>query len=132
MEFRKNKDIDVEQLYQLYQSVGWMRYTKELIIQAYEHASCVLSAWDGDTLVGVIRCVGDGITILYVQDVLVLPTYQRKKIATRLFQELLQQEPNVHKLMLLCDDSPSLHAFYEAMGLDRVEKMHCVAYARFR
>ena len=34
----------------------------------------VLTAWDDEKLVGLIRVIGDGYTIIYIQDILILTT----------------------------------------------------------
>ena len=37
-----------------------------------------MAAYDEDRLVGLIRVVGDGLTIVFIQDLLVYPQYQRQ------------------------------------------------------
>ncbi|EGF48524.1 GNAT family acetyltransferase protein [Lacticaseibacillus rhamnosus MTCC 5462] len=77
--------IDQRQLNQadvlaLYQAVGWNMYTRDpkKLERAIAQSLSVLGAYDGDQLVGLIRAVGDGETILFIQDLLVLPSYQRQ------------------------------------------------------
>ncbi|MCR5374727.1 MAG: GNAT family N-acetyltransferase [Lachnospiraceae bacterium] len=48
--------------------------------RAYENSLYCLGAYSGDELVGFIRCVGDGEHIVLVQDLIVVPEYQRQKI----------------------------------------------------
>ena len=63
----------------LYHAVGWSYYIRhpEVLEKAYANSLCTLGAYDGYKLVGLIRSVGDGYTILFIQDLLVLPAYQR-------------------------------------------------------
>lgn len=62
-----------------------------MLAAPYKNSLCVLGAYDGDNLVGVVRAVGDGASVLFVQDLLVLPKYQRQGIGTRLLKTLLAQ-----------------------------------------
>ena len=66
----------------LYDSVGWSNYTSNpsMLKNAYKHSLKILGAYDADKLVGIIRVVGDGYSIVYIQDIIVLPEYQRKGI----------------------------------------------------
>lgn len=43
-----------------------------------------IGAYDHSQLVGLIRVVGDGLTFIYVQDLLVNSAYQRRGIGTKL------------------------------------------------
>ena len=78
--YKHTKTITLEHLEQLYSDVGWTAYTKDLDLlqQALSQSLDVISGWDGERLVGLIRTVGDGLTILYIQDILVLNAYQNK------------------------------------------------------
>lgn len=66
--FNNSKKINSEQLERLYNDVEWYAYTHALKVlqQAIERSLEVVSAWDGEELVGLIRIVGDGLTIIYI------------------------------------------------------------------
>lgn len=61
----------------LYQAVEWTSYTDkpEMLKAAFNGSLLVLGAWADGNLVGIIRAVGDGASILYVQDILLYPEY---------------------------------------------------------
>ena len=68
----------VEELTELYDSVGWSAYTKtpERLIPMLEGSRYLYTAREATTdgtgrLVGLVRAVGDGHSIAYVQDLLV-------------------------------------------------------------
>ena len=84
----------------------------------------------GRRLVGLVRVVGDGASIAYVQDLLVHPDWQRRGIGTRLLRDAMERFARVRQFLLLADDAPAARAFYEAMGLGPVGEGHCVAYMR--
>lgn len=107
---------------ELYNSVNWQRYTtdEDVLIRAL-NSSDVIIAMEGDELVGLTRAVSDGETIVYIQDVLVKPAYQRQRIATQLIEWLLQPYESVRQKVLLTDDEDVQRAFYESLGFNIVE-----------
>src|SRR5690625_5913427 len=74
LNFSNRNKINPEQLGKLYNDVEWYAYTQDLVglQQAIEQSLEVISVWKDDELVGLIRVVGDGLTIIYIQDILVL------------------------------------------------------------
>ena len=89
-EIKEDKKIPISQLKSLYEDVEWYAYTKDLDLlqQACCQSLDVCSVWEEDTLLGLVRVVGDGLTIIYIQDILVLNAYQNKGIATILMQHI--------------------------------------------
>ncbi|EEN79455.1 acetyltransferase, GNAT family [Lacticaseibacillus rhamnosus LMS2-1] len=127
--------IDQRQLNQadvlaLYQAVGWNMYTRDpkKLERAIAQSLSVLGAYDGDQLVGLIRAVGDGETILFIQDLLVLPSYQRQGIGRQLVDALVDQFPQVRQRVLLTDDQPQTRAFYENIGFVQSSKVGVIAF----
>ncbi len=127
--------IDQRQLKQadvlaLYQAVGWNMYTRDpkKLERAIAQSLSVLGAYDGDQLVGLIRAVGDGETILFIQDLLVLPSYQRQGIGRQLVDALVDQFPQVRQRVLLTDDQPQTRAFYENIGFVQSSKVGVIAF----
>lgn len=127
--------IDQRQLNQadalaLYQAVGWNMYTRDpkKLERAIAQSLSVLGAYDGDQLVGLIRAVGDGETILFIQDLLVLPSYQRQGIGRQLVNALVDQFPQVRQRVLLIDDQPQTRAFYENIGFVQSSKVGVIAF----
>lgn len=116
----------------LYESVGWTSYLRRpgLLREAYAASLKILAAHDGGRLVGVIRAVGDGVSILYIQDVIVHPAYQRRGIGTRLLQAMLDCYPDVNQVVLLTDDTEGTRRFYEAAGFRESGKAGCCAMLR--
>jgi len=117
-ELRDDDPIDDDQLIDLYASVGWTAYAREpqRLVRALAGSRCWVSAYDGGTLVGLARAIGDGETIAYVQDVLVRPETQRHGVGRALLERLLERL-DVRQVVLLTDDEPGQHAFYHSCGL---------------
>ncbi len=117
MNFKNNKNIDVKQLERLYNDVEWYAYTQDLptLKLAIEQSLEVITVWDDEELVGLIRVVGDGLTIIYIQDILVLNSYQNQGIATQLMEQVLKKYKNVRQKVLMTEDAPDVRHFYEKM-----------------
>lgn len=126
--------FDMREILPLYQSVGWTNYTDApaMLENALWHSLCVLAARKDGALVGALRAVGDGHSILYVQDLLVLPAFQRQGIGRRLLAELEARYPHVYQTVLLTDDTPASVAFYEACGFTRAAAQGCSAFLKIR
>ena len=114
----------------LYAAVGWTNYTQrpEMLRRAFAGSLCTLCAYDGGRIAGLVRAVGDGASVLCVQDLLVLPEYQRRGIGSRMLRELLARYPDVYQTVLLTDDTPEHAAFYEHAGFTNAAKYGCGAY----
>ncbi len=75
-------DIDLDQLTVLFNAVGWVRRTtdRERLAQLVRGSLYVISAWEGDRLVGFARAISDGAFNAYMSTVAVLPEYQGRGI----------------------------------------------------
>lgn len=133
IKFNSSKNINREQLERLYNDVEWYAYTQDLEIlqQAIEQSLEVISAWDREELVGLIRIIGDGLTIIYIQDILVLNAYQNQGIATQLMQQVLKKYKNVRQKVLLTEEAPDVRHFYEKNGFQSCDNGSLVAFAKF-
>lgn len=128
--YKENVQVEKEDLEKLYSSVGWIAYTNNLDVldKAMNNSLNVITAWDNEKLVGLIRVVGDNHTIIYIQDILVNPSYQNKKIGTRLMSKTLVKYKNVRQKTLLTEDSPDIRHFYEKFGFSSCDKGSSVAF----
>lgn len=127
---KKFNKIDIQNLYE---DAGWTSYTKDIskLLEGIENSLLVVSAWNDDKLVGLIRVVGDRNTIIYIQDILVLNSYKRKGIGSELLAIVLDKYKHVRQKVLLTDDSEDTRAFYESNGFTSCDKGEVVAFARF-
>ncbi len=121
-----------EEILPLYQSVGWEFYCANpgAMAMGYANSLCTLGAWDGDKLVGIIRCVGDGHTILFIQDLLIYPEYQRRGIGTKLMRAVLSRYEHVYQIELATDNTEKTVNFYTSLGFVPLGKLGCCGFAR--
>lgn len=132
MDIREYKNYNEQEILNLYTSVGWTAYTDNpaSLRAGFENSLLTLAAYEGDTLLGVIRTVGDGQTIVYIQDILVLPEHQRQGIGTALVQAVLDRFREVRQIILTTDNTPKTIAFYESLGFAQMTKMGCCGFMK--
>ena len=125
--------VEMEPLLALYASVGWVNYTRNpaMLANAVRHSLTLLGAFDGDRLVGILRAVGDGFSVVYIQDIIVLPEYQRNGIGRRLLHAVDALYPHVYQKVLLTDRQPHTLQFYESCGYAPSTQRDCVAFVKF-
>ena len=116
----------------LYKAVGWSNYYEhpEMIERAYDGSLCILAAYEDEKLVGIIRAVGDGHSILFIQDILVYPEYQRKGIGTALMNALLEKYQKVYQIELATDNTEKTIAFYKSLGFYPLHEIGCCGFLR--
>ncbi|QSX06643.1 GNAT family N-acetyltransferase [Sedimentibacter sp. zth1] len=133
IEIKEDIIPELELLISLYNNVGWTNYTSnpKMLENAYKNSLKIISAWHDEKLVGVIRVVGDGYSIIYIQDLLVLTEYQRNRIGYRLLSAVFEKFDNVYQNVLLTDNMEDKKAFYEKCGFNNSEKYGCVSFVKF-
>lgn len=132
MEIREYRTYNEGEILHLYASVGWTAYTDqpEVLRKGYENSLLTLAAYEGEQLLGIIRAVGDGHTIVFVQDMLVAPEYQRKGIGTALLRAILDRYSHVRQIELATDNTPKTIAFYKSMGLREMSEIGCCGFMK--
>ena len=132
MEIREYTEYREEEILRLYTAVGWSAYTDNprALEQGFRHSLLVLAAYEGDELIGLIRAVGDGSTIVFIQDLLVDPAHQRQGIATALVRAVLARYPEVRQVELVTDNTPKTIAFYKSLGFTEFSEIGCCGFMR--
>lgn len=118
------------EILRLYEAVGWTAYLSqpERIKPAFDHSLCVLELCDEqDRLMGFVREVGDGETILHIQDLIVDPSIQNQGWGTLLLKTMSDRYPQVRQKILLSDDVAETLRFYRRLGWQLVTELHCQA-----
>ena len=117
MEIREYGEYKENEIQRLYTEVGWTAYTENMSVleQGYKNSLLVLAAYENGELLGIIRCVGDGFTIVFVQDILVFPKKQHQGIGTALLKAVLKKYPNVRQIELATDNTPKNVNFYKSL-----------------
>ena len=129
--YKKNDTISFEEIFPLYEAVGWTNYTSNptMLKNALEHSLFLISARDEKgNLIGFLRAVGDGFSIVYIQDIIVLPEYQRQGIGTQLLRQTLEYFKEVYQMILTTDSELKTLAFYESNGFTALSKVGCTSF----
>jgi ribosomal protein S18 acetylase RimI-like enzyme len=121
-----------EEIVNLYKSVGWTTYAENpsMLKGAYSNSLYILGAYDGEKLIGIIRVVGDGFSIIFIQDILVLPEYQRKGIGTALVKDVLEKYAAVYQCELLTDNTEKTISFYKSLGFRPANELGCLSFLK--
>lgn len=132
MEIRPYSRYLETEILPLYKAVGWSNYymCPEMLRGAYENSLCVLGAYEEETLVGIIRAVGDGHSILFIQDILVYPEHQCRGIGTALMGTMLERYPNVYQTQLATDNTEKTAAFYKSLGFKPLGEIGCCGFMK--
>jgi len=115
---RLDAPIPRPQLLALYRAHGWSAADKpELLHQALLHSHTVVTAWDGQRLVGLGNAISDGYLVVYYPHLLVHPEYQGQGIGRRIAEALLERYRGFHQQALLADGRAV--DFYARLGFRR-------------
>ncbi|MCU0552856.1 MAG: GNAT family N-acetyltransferase [Leptolyngbya sp. Prado105] len=115
----RKSQIDLPQLQSLFQLAAFWasdRKVEDLAI-AIKNSDPVISAWDGDRLVGFARATSDGIYRATIWDVVVHPDYQGAGLGRKLVQTVLSH-PQVSKVERLYLMTTNQQEFYKRIGFE--------------
>ena len=124
---KKQEFVKLEDILHLYQAVGWTNYTNQpqMLEQALSHSLVIYLALDDDAGVGLIRLIGDGFSSVFVQDLIVLPSYQRQGIGSALMKEALEDYKEVYQVQLATEQTEKNVGFYRSMGFETLSTYDC-------
>ena len=124
---RKQEIVKLEDVLHLYQAVGWTNYTNQpqMLEQALSHSLATYLARDGEEIVGLVRLVGDGFSSVFVQDLIVLPSYQRQGIGSNLMKEALEDFKEAYQVQLVTDQTEKNLGFYRSLGFETLSTYDC-------
>lgn len=116
----------------LYRSVEWTNYTDnpDMLKNAYANSLKILGAYADGQLLGIIRVVGDGCSIVFIQDLLVFPEHQHKGIGTALISQILALYQTVYQKSLLTDNAEKTIRFYQSAGFQMDTDIGCRAFIK--
>ena len=118
----------------LYTSVGWTNYTDnpEMLRNAYLNSLNIYGAYVDDKLIGIIRVVGDGYSVIFIQDLLVHPEFQRKGVGTLLLKKVLCEYDSVYQKHLMTEDTEKTILFYKSLGFVDNSEIGCKAFSVYK
>ncbi len=113
--------ITIEEYMYLREMVNWKKLSHRQSELAIKNSLLVVKAVDSDgNIIGMGRIVGDGAVICYIQDLIVIPEIQGKKVGTMIIERLIKyvrgikEEGTTMMLCLMC--AKGREPFYEKNG----------------
>ena len=117
IEYRTGNDIDLETVRELYRASTLAERRPiddtERFARMLRNANLVVTAWDGDVLVGIARSVSDFSYVTYLSDLAVRVSHQRRGIGKELMR-CTQAAASQATLLLLA--APAAENYYAHVG----------------
>ena len=115
MIYQYNEAVSAKALSDLRESVGWNRMEDEYnnpLMTSYYH----IAVYEDDKMVGYIDSVSNGVTDVYIQDLMVHPDYQGKGLGTELMNQMITylKENRIYIISVVFEES--LKPFYDRFG----------------
>ncbi len=115
IQYKDIHDFEKSELERLFLSVGWSSgHYPDRLVTAMKNFRTVISAWDGDRLVGMICAMDDGVMNAYVHYLLVDPDYHGQGIGRRLVETMKQKYRDYLRIAVIAYNDEL--SFYENMG----------------
>ena len=123
----KETSVSLDDVLHLYQAVCWTNYTNQpqMMEQALSHSLATYLARDGEEVVGLVRLIGDGFSSVFVQDLIVLPTYQRQGIGSTLMKQALSDYNDAYQVQLATEQTEKTLGFYRSLGFETLSTYDC-------
>lgn len=90
----------------------------------------VVSAWDGNKLVGLVRALDDGETVAFLHYLLVDPAYQGHNIGDELMKQIMSFYQNLLYVKVIPSDSKTI-PFYEKYGFQQYDNYSAMVKKNF-
>ena len=121
--YRRGNDLDVDQVIEMYRAttLGARRPVDDRARMAamLANANLVITAWDGDLLVGISRSMTDFAYATYLSDLAVRESHQRQGIGRELIRETRRHSGGKVYVVLLA--APQAVEYYPRIGFERHE-----------
>lgn len=99
---------NVQEFNYLTEAVGWGTRAENIVKKALDNTLYSISIYDSDKIIGYGRLIGDEAIFIYIQDIMVIPSYQHKKIGTEIMTKLLE------KISVYKEFNPNLRVYVGA------------------
>ncbi len=118
--YQTGNDLELDQVIDLYRAstLGVRRPIddRERFGAMLKNANLVISAWEGDLLVGISRCMTDFNFFTYLADLVVRESHQRRGIGKELMR--LTQKHSGPKTSILLLAAPAAETYYPHVGFE--------------
>lgn len=131
IEYKKTKVFTAAELQGLFLSVKWESGNyPEKLVRAMQNSSHVISAWDGNKLVGLVRALDDGETVAFLHYLLVDPAYQGLHIGDELMKQIMSCFESLLYVKVM-PSYPKTIPFYERYGFQQYNNYSAMVRKHF-
>ncbi|HZQ67810.1 MAG TPA: GNAT family N-acetyltransferase [Terriglobales bacterium] len=118
--YRNDITPDAQIIADLYRAASLIRPVDDVdrVRRMYEGSPLVLTAWDSERLIGILRGWLDGAFDGYVCDLAVHPDFQKQGVGARLLESTRQGHPEVQWVLRA---SKIAAQYYEHLGWKKIE-----------
>ncbi|QWC23737.1 GNAT family N-acetyltransferase [Bacillus haikouensis] len=110
---------DLEEMKAVYQSVGWMKHSPEVIKQVFESSNVIVIVKAEEQVVGFGRALSDGVFNAAIYDIVVRREFQNQGIARKIMARLLDRLQGVSCVHLI--STSGNEEFYKKCGFRKVK-----------
>ncbi|HVT17202.1 MAG TPA: GNAT family N-acetyltransferase [Thermoanaerobaculia bacterium] len=118
IEYRTGNELELDLVIELYRAstLGERRpiADRQRMAEMVRNANLVITAWDGELLVGIARSLTDGCFVTYLSDLAVRASHQRAGIGKELIRRT--QSAAGPQTMLLLLAAPAAEPYYPHIG----------------
>lgn len=108
-------------LTELFHSVNWeVNTSPNILLKAMLNSTHVVTAWDGNKLVGIIRSMDDSVWSANIDCLVVHREYQNRGIGTKLIDELLSQIKHILYISVSPNEAKNI-GFYLKFGFKTID-----------
>ena len=119
--YRRGNDLQLDEVIDLYlsTSLGVRRPMddREIVADMLRHANLVITAWDGDLLVGIARSLTDYSYVAYLADLAVRESHQKLGIGVEMIRRTREAMGPRSMIVLLA--APAAIDYYPKIGFTR-------------
>lgn len=122
MEVKLHNDftsVNLNEIQQVYASVGWMKHNPYIIRQIFIASTDVTIAMNDNRVIGFGRAISDGVFNAAIYDVVVHSDYQGSGVGKLIIEDLLHNLQNVSCVHLI--STSGNEGFYRRAGLKKVK-----------
>ncbi len=122
IDYRTGNNLDLDAVIELYRAstLGERRPIDDRarIEAMLRNANLVITAWEGNQMVGIARSVTDSVYCTYLSDLAVRASHQRRGIGRELIRRTRETQP---RAMLILLSAPRAVDYYPRLGFARHE-----------
>lgn len=122
IQYKENHLPTVDAFYQLFETTGWNRdykFTRQELYHGLQASWYMVSAYDGEQLIGFGRVISDGIMHALITEMIVLPDYQGRGVGCEILRYIKDQcfKHQIRDIQLFSAKGKT--GFYEKYGFKR-------------